>query len=354
MVEGVVDMDRISLIGHSRGGEAVVTANHFNLTEHLGYGIMAVASIAPVDFHNYPMRENPYFVMFGSADGDVWDCQGFRIYDRALEFPEPLTTHKGSLFIIGANHNFFNTEWTFDEGVGPDRISADDQRLIAKMYLMAFCLREIMPANFGFLKSYFSGEAEFTRLAGLEMYKQYLDETHVNLDHFQNTPHDIGVNSLGGPNRFGGLATAMEYNLRSLSPGNHQTYAGRLRWPDSGFRYFGMRLSFAGDVRGFDYLSFRTAQVHSSSFNPPGQDQDFYVYLLDNQGVYTGARVSNYGGIPYPYRGVTSRSVMNTIRIPMDVFEAGDVDLSSISGIYFVFGETNTGEIVVDDVGVSN
>jgi len=59
-----VDMNKIGLSGHSRGGEGVVAAEYINRTEALGFKIKAVNAIAPTD-QDPAIRyisEEPYFI----------------------------------------------------------------------------------------------------------------------------------------------------------------------------------------------------------------------------------------------------------------------------------------------------
>src|ERR1019366_4143567 len=95
---GKVDMDRLALIGHSRGGEAVQLAASFNhlslypddarVTMNFGFNIRTVIAIAPVDGTYRPVdRLNPivnvnYFVMHGAHYADLQTMMGMRAYDR--------------------------------------------------------------------------------------------------------------------------------------------------------------------------------------------------------------------------------------------------------------------------------
>ena len=46
------------------------------------------------------------------CDGDVYDLQGQRFTDVARDLAPDDTSLKSSVMVLGANHNFFNTEWT--------------------------------------------------------------------------------------------------------------------------------------------------------------------------------------------------------------------------------------------------
>ncbi|MFT5876002.1 MAG: hypothetical protein ACI8WT_005003, partial [Clostridium sp.] len=132
--------NNIGLIGHSRGGEAILTAKRLislqngtspgsvvNLTANVGLpalnNITALFSLAPTD--QYEVEELngvPHFVLYGSHDADVATAQ---FYER--EFPSGLRktivsstgfslwertrgAEKFMAFVQGATHNGFVTE----------------------------------------------------------------------------------------------------------------------------------------------------------------------------------------------------------------------------------------------------
>ena len=103
-----VDLDRILIVGHSRGGEGVGHASFFNrlasiqpdifspvvpLDGSAGLGpyrfnLTAAAAIAPTDRQYQPLTgptvvPDRYFLIHGSRDGDVSSFAGYNTYNRA-------------------------------------------------------------------------------------------------------------------------------------------------------------------------------------------------------------------------------------------------------------------------------
>lgn len=158
---GKVDLDRISLIGHSRGGEAVAIAAAYNrLTRwpedatqkfDFGFRIRSVIAIAPIDGQYEtsdvatPVRDVDYLVLQGSHDADVCFFAGQRTY-RRVAFTDGQPHFKTTLFIHRANHSQFNTAWG-DSDMGQPfgvllargaLLPAEDQRRIAQVAIGAF------------------------------------------------------------------------------------------------------------------------------------------------------------------------------------------------------------------------
>jgi dienelactone hydrolase len=170
---GEIDMSRIGLIGHSRGGEAVAVAAAFNTlpyypddaTVPFGYNfdISAVIAIAPVMGQYQPggrytdLLDINYFVIHGANDGDVSSFSGASQYEHVAFSGDPYR-FKSSLYVMGANHGQFNQVWgDHDSGKPSGRalstrslIAEQDQRKIAEVYISAF-LEATLRSEFGYL-----------------------------------------------------------------------------------------------------------------------------------------------------------------------------------------------------------
>ena len=161
LFHGRVDMERIALIGHSRGGEAVGHAAAFNRLERypddaslefdFDYDIRAIIAIAPVDGQYLPtdrfvpVENVNYMVFHGSHDGDVTSFHGLRLYKR-VKFTDGQPRLKTAIWVYRANHGQWNTVWgAHDNGPRSGRIldlralmPGTDQRRFAEIYISAF------------------------------------------------------------------------------------------------------------------------------------------------------------------------------------------------------------------------
>ena len=94
--------NNIGIMGHSRGGEAVVIATRLNHQESWGYNINAVISLAPTNQytseHFGGAWAKPYLVIYGSLDGDLGfvSDNGFELYDHAKD-GLPVVTAEGKV-----------------------------------------------------------------------------------------------------------------------------------------------------------------------------------------------------------------------------------------------------------------
>lgn len=123
LLAGKLDMTRIGLMGHSRGGDAVSSFVLYNQTRPAGerFPLRAVISLAPVDYERHAPYGVPYMTIVGSCDGDVSNLQGARLYERsqyANNDPYP----RYQVIQVGGNHDAYNTVWQAD---GDDASQAD-------------------------------------------------------------------------------------------------------------------------------------------------------------------------------------------------------------------------------------
>jgi dienelactone hydrolase len=158
---GKVDWERIALIGHSRGGEAVGHAAAFNrlghypddatLTFDFDFDIRSLVAIAPVDgqyepaARPVPLEDVNYLVFHGSHDGDVTNFAGLRQYAR-VRFTGRVPAFKSAVYVYRANHGQWNSGWG-PRDRGPrsarslrlgDLLPMEDQLEFARIYITAF------------------------------------------------------------------------------------------------------------------------------------------------------------------------------------------------------------------------
>jgi hypothetical protein len=365
--------NNIGIMGHSRGGEAVVKAAALNHVEAWGYNINAVISLAPTNLMNVPLVgawAKPFLIIYGSLDGDVAgiDNTGFELYDRAGG------SKKSMMFVYRSCHGRYNKLWgdaDFTLGkLTPTDIarvlSVDSHQKIAMGYMSAF-FRQHLRAETQY-EGLFRGEwvpaAVQASDANMKIYPQYEDTMARTVDNFEgvHTATTWQTSTIGGTVTQAGLFIPDEANLRSIDPQSpHHTAGLRILWnavTDS------LQFSIpAGqrDVSAFAAVSFRITQRLAAS-NPEGQPQDLRLTLTDSGGKSRAIRVSKLAEIPYPdVRGIGSltKSALRTMRIPLSAYTikclgVDSVNLADVVSLTFEFAEVLTGHIEIDSIQFTN
>lgn len=159
---GKIDLSRIALMGHSRGGEAAATAALFNHLKYApedanikfdgyNFAIKSVVAIAPADGQYKPAGESriisdvSYLTLQGAYDADVSAFNGSRQWDH-VHFTQPGPWFKAEIYAYRANHGQFNTVWGNDDAGKPfgwllnlkPLMPGEEQRRISKTYISAF------------------------------------------------------------------------------------------------------------------------------------------------------------------------------------------------------------------------
>jgi hypothetical protein len=130
----VADLSKVLLVGHSRGGEGVNRAATDSLSPPPGdsdpvrWTIRGTLLIGPTIFGHNPAPDVPSVTILPGCDGDVSDLQGQLYLDATRGVSRGAALHS-ALYFVGANHNYFNSEWTPGQSEAPandDFWSTDD------------------------------------------------------------------------------------------------------------------------------------------------------------------------------------------------------------------------------------
>ncbi len=378
-----VDLARVGLAGHSRGGEAITIAKEYNTLRHdatdpdhdFGFGIRGLYAIAPVDGQiDDPLVAEvvsgaDYFVMHGSHDGDVSKFSGHKTYDRAHGLSTPGTRFKGLLYVYGANHGQWNTGWgtTSETAVDPvaNRISGADQRTIGAVYTTAFFLSSLR--GFDEFNALFKGDIAFPSLpATVTRVFQYQDPLRIYLNHYEEDDNlDTGSQT--------GVTNS---TVGSLSPYEDRSFSDRgppsWTWEQTEGLYVGWEgttgsqvvVTVPPEVRKdldlYPYLALRVGQVYEPepSRNSPGVDKDFTIQVRFGSVSSPDVRVSTVARLPYPDEtdhpgwGNETKTIMQTVRIPWTrLLEGLEPELlSSLSEIRLKFDRHQDGLLILDEI----
>ncbi len=152
-----VDMHRVAIMGHSRGGQAAAMVGDYqkwfdddpSIAGMEDIDIQAVIGIAPtdrrVDNKRAELDSVSYLTLQGARDGDVQNYHGDRQFSRT-SIEGDSDRFKASVYIAEANHSQFNEDWGRMDQKLPGGLflnysqimDAADQREVAKVYVSAF------------------------------------------------------------------------------------------------------------------------------------------------------------------------------------------------------------------------
>lgn len=114
-----VDLSKVVLVGHSRGGEGVVRAAIDSETSD-PWRIRGIVAIAPTAISRQVPPYVQTLVLLPECDGDVPNLSGQSYVDGARDLltkGDPAL--RSAALIDGANHAFFNSEWTPGQAEAP-------------------------------------------------------------------------------------------------------------------------------------------------------------------------------------------------------------------------------------------
>lgn len=379
MFVGEVDMSRIGVMGHSRGGEGAVYSVIVDRERPVPYGIDAVLALAPVDFTRAVINDIPLAVVLPSCDGDVWDLQGVHFFDDARYLVPGDTTPKATVLAMQANHNFFNTVWSpgngypgaFDDGRWTScrqRLTQPQQRHVGDVYVTNFFRRYIGGETD--LDGMWTG-ASTPPIAPARTLVSYLApdtaDQRLDVDRFTDTG-DLSTNELGGGVTTSELSMAAwceDVGQIPCTPGDYSYYDVHLSWswfvenaPGPGEGVFGwtgtdgvVRFELPGgqDVSGFDAFQFR-ATVNPAWVTWGIQYHDLVVMLEDGDGNSAEVVASDVGNEPLLFPKVRrgAHIMLNQLRFPLNLFDG--VNLHDISSVEIRFSRTEPGVINITDV----
>jgi hypothetical protein len=382
---GRLDMSRIGLMGHSRGGEGVTAYIAYDRVRTDGphHGVDAVLALAPIDNNAQKPTGVAFATVLPYCDGDVFDLEGAFAWERGKADNSAAGFPHIQWSVNSANHDYFNTEWETDDAVllnfadahcivdrSPTRLSTTEQQSIG-LGLIG-----------GFLRRYAGGETAFEPLmtgaqtpasmcpgarpvgpncanAVMTSYVAPAARRRLLIEPGATSP--LAVNALGGTLAATGFFTAKActpFNQAGVidggtgcgsRPNRSSTRQLTLAWLGAATLRADVPAA-AANVSGYGALHLRAAANFDDPFNAGVGEQDFLVRLTDTSGATAAVPAASVSAALEPAAGTTSREVvLNDVRIPLSAF-AG-VDLTALRSVTLEFGgRTRTGSIQLADV----
>lgn len=370
---GRASMSEVSLIGHSRGGEAVALATaRGKLLAALGGAapdadthIRTVIALAPSDGQPdavggakpVQLQGTNYLTLAGTYDADVATFAGARQYAR--------TTLGGGLVkaavsVGRANHTQFNTRWgRHDVGFGAAKdvldtaalLSPEQQQQAATEYVSAFL--DLTVKKRTELSALFDGRATgMSWLPDTTYIQQYAQGSTDSVQDFGadsgSTRNNLGSVQVTGASHPVQLPTRTRPSTNVVLP---------VTWSSGGRP---AQYSISKIPRdALSAAAVLTADIADAGTNPipvrvTATDSAGHTSTMpfgahpDVPGMPTGSVLK-----PLLPGGSISEPLLQTFRLPLSSITGGGVDPTAITTLTITFGDSTGGSIYLDDVGIS-
>src|SRR5271166_3547544 len=407
---GKVDLSRIALMGHSRGGEAAATAALFNRMKYYpedanirfdyGFAIKSIVAIAPPDGQYRPagqyrwIDDVNYLTLQGGYDADVSSFMGSRQWDH-VRFTQPGPWFKAEIYAYRANHGQFNTAWGRTDAPAPQSwflnlrplLPGEEQRRISKTYITAF------------LEATLNDRREYLPLfQDWRVARDWLPDTI-----YSNRFQDASYQALASFDEDADLTTATAAGGRIAGENLSIWREGRIPWRRGDRDYNGVFLGWnraKGAALPAYTITLPEASAAKWQLGPgstvelsvaaldedaplPGKDAqkekkqkeskskdrpspDFTVELLTSDGARATAPVSQFAAVPPPLKetftklGLTEAQrypkdwepVFQTVRIPLTAFQRQTgFDPKKLRVVRLKFDRTQMSVICISGIG---
>lgn len=391
---GMIDMGRITLIGHSRGGEAVAAAAAFNRMERyplngnvpfdFRFGIRNLIALAPSDIaqprheRSTPARieDVNYLLLEGTHDRQVPSVLGSRVFQRVRFTRTGERLIKFALYVGGANHSQFNSEWGIHDLPFPARLmtalgaqmEAGAQRDIAKTCISAF-LEATVKGDHRYLPFLRDPRRMRDWLPETRYVSRFEDSEIVPIAGFDEDIDPSTATIPGGRIVGSGLTRWREEDVdpHFFQPlGSRANRVASIGWEAGGDRPPALKIALGGPDGGrvreksIDLLYFSVA-VPDSAVAPAIDirvaDRNGREATLPLRTIYPLRPAMRYTLTRLAFLERPSQVlVLQTIPVPLARFREADprLDTRDLREIEFRFDPESGGRILLDDIGLGS
>ena len=375
-----IDEDNIALMGHSRGGEMIADAYLFNeydaypsngmFTFDYHYRIRALIAVAPSVSqylpagHETELSDVDYLVLQGANDQDISVFLGNEQYEN-VSFSKDGSYIASSLYIAGANHGQFNTEWgEYDIGRPfslwlnvKNFITAEDQQEILKIASLVFLDKSLKEKDTyaDFLTDY----AKYAEYLPETLYVQQYETSDALFITDYEEDSDLETAPCGSVSaEHFTMWTEEELADSESAMGKRENHAVRLKWKDTKAAYYEIALD-EPMAMGEGGICFDAMDLREKAENEP---MDFSVVLTDIHGNRAVSTLcdSTILYLAFPVKlskiqYITGKNEykrqLQTVHITEKQFtEENGFDRSQIRSVRFAFDRIENGAVNMDNI----
>jgi len=378
-LKGQLDFQQVGLMGHSRGGEGARAAYvqygdpgspwKQRIPDRLRFnGIFEIGSVDGQTGRVLDANGTRWNVLLPVCDGDVYNLQGVRPFDRMLltrdEQPKRM---KSTLTVWGANHNYYNTEWQESDSLGctgheplfstgPGVSGSTAQQETGRIPMLAFFLANVGQHREEVWDRLFDPQFPVPQsLAGLTRVDRGMTPTAdeavtLRLEDFLGP---TGLGTSGIPND----ASNIHIEHGPLPEHDALLQGARISWMSAGEDTW-FQANFTRPGKGLSLKSYATLEFRveraPSGFNSYLEPAHFSVQLVDAKGgLSEPLDIADFVDLRGPAGGPFGdfHSMLQTVRLPLAAFRADN--LQAIRGVRFTFDKTPSGELFLANLRAS-
>ena len=368
-----IDFAHVGLLGHSRGGEGMRAAYNFYQSDPGGTNWQSligpvtfegIFEIGPVDGQTALILNalgTAWNVLLPMCDGDVFNLQGVKPFDRMLRATAESPARQKSTFAVwGANHNFYNSEWQLSDSPGclankrlfPHVPGSPEERTTGIASVVAFFVANVgaskLPAYNQNFNPQFELPSSVTNVTRVD--RGYTDSPDSSLTTiFDDFTGPSGFNSHGPADN---SSNVLVFNGHVA---NHsaQQFAALVSWNGAGANTF-FQSNWTNPGAGMNAsanatLDFRVSRQCANPADPLcakqsnwfNFDTNFSIRLVGADGTPSGpVQLRDYISLTGPVGslvfgfGTAGHPILQTVRIPLSAFGSASI-VSNLRGVRF-------------------